>query len=505
VPPHHYGIYQTIRRNGLVLRDRPALVAGDTRLTYGDLWHAVDGVAAGLAAAGVTKGDRIAVLAFNGSEYVYLYGAAARLGAIVVPINWRLSASEVAYILADSTPKALCVASDLLSLVAEANTAAASLETVFVIGASVGDAEPFSELLRHPVVPIDVDIAPEDPFIILHTAAVAGHPRGAILSQRSVVASNLQLMHSWGLRMEDGNLCALPLFHFAGVATTLAVMHAGGVNILLPRFDADAALRSIREHAATILFEFPPMLSALLDRAKETGSDLASLRIVTGLDHPDTVRRLEATTGAVFWSCFGQTETGGLVTLSPFAERPGSAGLPGLLAEVRIIDEAGCALAPGNTGEIVVRGPMVFEGYWNRPHDTAYTFRGGWHHTGDLGAFDEDGFLWYRGRKADKALIKPGGENVYPAEVENALLAHPLVAEAAVIGIPDPQWGEAVKAVCVLRQSGEEVTSDALIEFVGHRIARYKKPKHVVFVESLPRRPDGSVDRERIKAEHGDA
>ncbi|MBW1984721.1 MAG: AMP-binding protein, partial [Deltaproteobacteria bacterium] len=180
----------------------------------------------------------------------------------------------------------------------------------------------------------------------------------------------------------------------------------------------------------------------------------------------------------------------------------GSAGIPAFMAEVQLIDGDGNFVETGEQGEIVVRGPVVFNGYWNLDEDNAYTFRDGWHHTGDMGKFDEEGYLFYTGRKPEKELIKPGGENVYPAEVEKTILEHPLVEEVSVIGVPDSKWGEAIKAVCVLKK-GESLDETELIEFVASKIARFKKPKHIVYVNELPKTGDGSIDRNKVKEEHG--
>jgi acyl-CoA synthetase (AMP-forming)/AMP-acid ligase II len=229
------------------------------------------------------------------------------------------------------------------------------------------------------------------------------------------------------------------------------------------------------------------------------------LRVVSGIDVPETIARLRTTCPqATFWSAYGQTETSGSVSLAPFDERPGSAGRPTALNTVAVVDELDRPLPTGATGEIVVRGPMVFQGYWRCEADNAFTLRNGWHHTGDMGRVDAEGYLWYTGRSPAKELIKPGGENVYPAEVERAIMEHPSLAQVVVLGVPDVQWGEAVKAVCVLK-AGCTLSAEELIEFVGGRIARYKKPKHVVFVSALPLGGADSIDRAAVKAAHGGA
>jgi long-chain acyl-CoA synthetase len=266
----------------------------------------------------------------------------------------------------------------------------------------------------------------------------------------------------------------------------------------------DQVLGHIEEFKVATFGTFPPILKTILDKAEESGRDISSLKHGMGLEEPATAQRFEQMTGGTFWAGYGQSETSGLVTLAPYFERPGSAGLPCRLCDVQILDELGNLLPVGQSGEIGVRGPSVFKGYWNLEKETQYTFRGGWHHTGDRGRIDEDGYLWFEGRAPEKELIKPGGENVYPAEVEQVIKEHPQVREVSVIGVPDSQWGEAIKAICVL-ESGASLAEKELIEFVAGRIARYKKPKHVIFVPNLPKKEDGSIDRDKVKQDYGAA
>jgi long-chain acyl-CoA synthetase len=220
-----------------------------------------------------------------------------------------------------------------------------------------------------------------------------------------------------------------------------------------------------------------------------------------GLDAPDTIERYQQTTGGTFYSMYGQTETSCLTTLGRYDDRPGAAGQPIALGLVELVDDNDNPVPAGQEGEITLIGPMVFKGYWNLDDDNAHTFRNGRHHTGDMGRFDEDGFLWYAGRKPEKELIKPGGENVYPAEVEQVILEHPAVAQTVVFGVPDPKWKEGIKAVCVL-ETDQSLTAGELIEFVGQRIARYKKPQYIEFVASLPEK-DGAIDRQAVKVRYG--
>jgi len=494
-----FTLHDQIERNAWLHGSCTAFVSGAQRVTHAQYADRAARLAAGLAGLGVGIGDRVAILAHNGQEYVDLFGAAARLGAIVVPVNWRLSAEEVAYVLQDTTPRVLIASPELHALApvaARANALAYSIGPVQdAAWRAVGDL-----YVDAPIAAAAIDDSAG--LAIVHTAAVGGRPRGALLSHRGLLAAAAKSQQAWNLTPDDVQLGALPLFHLAGIGFTLALQVAGGSTIVLPRFDPKAMVALIDEQGGSVMGSFPPMLGALLDAATEAGSKLASLRVVTGIDAPETLARFAAACPhADFWVAYGQTETSGSVSTARYSERPGSAGRPVAQHAVAIVDELDRPVPVGGTGEIVVRGPMVFNGYWGCDKDNALTFRDGWHHTGDMGRFDADGYLWYAGRSPAKELIKPGGENVYPAEVERALLEHPALAEAVVFGVPDAQWGEAVKAVCVLKP-GQSLTAEALIEFVGQRIARYKKPKHVAFVAALPRNPAGGLDRAAVKAAH---
>jgi long-chain acyl-CoA synthetase len=433
-----------------------------------------------------------------------LYGAAAKMGAIILPVNWRFQPGEVKYVLNDCTPKFVFAGPDYRKIVAEAAREFTYIEKCYTIGG--GEVPqgffPFEELYSREGAENEIDIPADSGYVIIHTAAVEGRPRGALLSQANIVYANLAYMRQYGLSSEDCHLCFLPLYHAAGVFIALAVMHGGGKNVIFERFDADLILRLIEKEKGTIFFNFAPILKNLLDKYEEGSYDISSLRVVAGLDLRENIQRfLKIAPKARYWTGFGQTECMGVSGCS-YDEKPGSAGKPSHFARVALFDDYDNEVPVGTPGEICVRSPMVFLGYWGRDKDNEYTFRNGWHHTGDIGRFDENGYLWYVKRKAEKELIKPGGENVYPAEVEKVILQNPAVAEVSVIGVRDLEWGEAIKAVCVLKP-GISLTKQELIDFVASRIARYKKPKYVEFVPALPKTPDGPIDREKVKAEHG--
>jgi len=493
-----------IERNARTYGRRPAFIFEGRTVTHAQYRDRVERLAAGLHRAGLGKGGRLAILAQNRLEYLDAYGAAARLGAIVVPVNWRLSPEEVAHTITDTTPTILLADPQYQATAAALRERCPSITGCYGFDEAQAGFVAYERLLDADASPPEVDVGADDGFVIIHTAAVGGLPRGARLSHRGLLSANLQTMHQWRLGPDDVNLGMLPLFHVSGLGLFLAVFQAGGATLLKQRFDPAAAAREIGEHRVTVFSEFAPMLGAILDQA--AGADLSSLRAVSGLDTPETIARFQAACpGADFWSGYGQTEVSGMATIARFAERPGAAGRAAPMTEVAIFDDHDHPLPPGRTGEIVVRGPTVFLGYWNLDDDNRQTFRGGWHHTGDLGRFDDDGFLWYAGRSPAKELIKPGGENVYPAEVERVILEHPAIAGAVVIGVPDSEWGEAIKAVCVCHDGVAAPPPRELIEFVGARIARFKKPKHVVFTDRLPRNDAGAVDRAAVKAAHGSA
>ena len=501
---YDFTVYNVVRRNARCFPDRPAwLEVSDGReITFGRFKDMVDHLAKGLQDEGLKKGDRIGILGKNSLEYFLLYGAASALGLIVIAINWRLSADEAENNLVDGAPRLVFADPEFQGLIEQLKAKLTSVEKYYNLSGKQGSSEDFNRLLDNDADFEMEDVATDDGIVIIHTAAVAGKPRGALVSYSNILAASIQFNYIFKVYAEDVHLNILPLFHVGGLFIAMTAFHAGAVNINVSKFDADQAVDLIQEKKVTMLFDFAPILASILDSQKKTGKNIKTLRMVAGLDSPETIERYQRETGGDFFVVYGQTEVSALVTISPYNEKPGSAGRPLPLADVRLFDDYDKEVEVGQIGEIVVRGPMVFKGYWNLPEETAYTFREGWHHTGDQGRFDEDGFLWYAGRKAEKELIKPGGENVYPAEVEKVILENPAVVRTVVFGVPDPKWKEAIKAVCELKE-GSSLAPQELIDFVGERIARYKKPQYVEFVKDLPLLDDGSIDRLKVKEMYG--
>ncbi|MEW5908806.1 MAG: AMP-binding protein [Thermodesulfobacteriota bacterium] len=501
---HDFTFYDLISRNAVTFADKTAWVEADDRrsLTFFEYKHHIERLAKGLQELGISKGDRIGILGKNSLEYFLLYGSAAAIGAICLPINWRLSGPEVAFNLNDGAPKIIFADDEYQDLIEKENHSLPSVQNRYNLKNNLGRFSSFESLMVNKGDFNPADVSTHDGFVIIHTAAVTGKPRGALLSHGNVLSANIHLNHAFGLSQDDVHLNLLPLFHVGGLFMATNSFHVGAVNVNMSKFDPEKAVSLIQENGVTLFFDFPPILSSIIDASERTGKSIRSVRAVLGLGVPDTIKKYQNMTGGTFFSMYGQTETSCLATLSPYNHRPGSAGRMILLSDVRLVDEDDRPVRTGEVGEITIKGPMVFLRYWNLPEDTDYAFRNGWHHTGDLGRFDKDGFLWYAGRKAEKELIKPGGEIVYPAEVEKAILQHPFVEKTVVFGVPDPKWKEGIKAVCQLKE-GKQISSRELIAFVGERIASFKKPQHVQFVSEMPLKGDGSIDRGKVKALYG--
>ncbi|SLM30519.1 AcsL3 [Desulfamplus magnetovallimortis] len=540
-----FNIYDMIRRNATLFAKSTAIVHANEKISFQEYFLLVNSLAASLLDNGVKSGDRVAILAMNSPAYLILYGAASAIGAILVPVNWRLSEDEIAYILEDSgaillffdeSQKKLAFSlkntlkykGKLADLCSSGKGISCLNEEKSLDSAEKEEILSYDKMISSEHKWQGPSICEEYPvFCLIYTAAVAGKPRGAALSHSNIITANLQTSLVMYLDKNDAYLNMLPLFHITGMNLALAVMHMGGRNVIIEKFDAPRALGLVDREKVTLMASFPPILSTLMTHMKDNadqgqGFDIDSLKNVVGIDSPENIEKFTQKTGCRFWVLYGQSETSGFVTLSDSSESPGSAGRPCPVSRLSILDGADRELPLGKSGEIGVRGPVIFKGFWLKDgscntksmQDKNYqgtsegfsfdqsTIRNGWHHTGDIGHLDQDGYLWFEGRKPEKELIKPGGENVYPAEVESVVMLHPGIENCCVIGVPDPKFGEGVKAVCV-RKIDFSVTESELIAFVGERIARYKKPGYVQFVNELPMTNDGIVDRSEVKLLYG--
>ncbi len=492
-----FNLCDLFSRNAKVFPNAESILFHGESTTFKALESKIDYLSGTLKTKNIQKGDRIAVLALNHPEFFTIFGGAAKVGAILVPINWRLSLREVDYILSDITPKFLFISSNFEDLITSLLPSHRYLKEIISFQQSKS-LTPFEQFLGKERFDNRIGLEGDDPVLIVHTAAITGKPLGAVLTHANILSSNMQYMYLMGLNQKDVYLTTLPLFHMAGLTLAMAVFHAGGKNVVVPRFDPLEVLDLITKARVTMTGCFPPMLSKLLESMAGMNYDLSSLRHIRGIEDHETIQRFKEKCGAEFWTAYGQTETAGAVSISPYFERFGSVGKISPVSSIDIVDEYGHSVPRDTEGEILIRGPLVFKGYWNEPEMTKYTLREGWHHTGDVGRMDEQGYLWFIRRKAEKELIKSGGENVYPKEVEDTIKKHPQVKEVAVIGVRDKEWGEAVKAICVLKSPGA-VTTQELIDFLADKIASYKRPKYFEYVDSLPALKDGRLDREKIR------
>ena len=496
--------YDVINRNAQAFGDKLCWYEfdDDRKLTFAEYKARVDQLAAGMSEAGILKGDRIGVVGKNSLEFYLIYGAASFLGAIVLPINWRLSADEMSFNLSDCGPKVVFADAEFQPALESKREELSFIQSYYNLKDDSGSFKQFKSLMNGHNLLEPAEVGSTDGFVIIHTAAVGGRPRGALLSHGNVLYADLHFGYHMELTTEDVHLNLLPLFHVAGLFLVTSTFHAGGLNLNISKFDGSVAAKLIQDSSVSLFFDFPPILETILKAAKDESHDISSLRAVIGLGTPETIQQFQTETAGHYYVMYGQTETSCLASIGKYDDCPGSAGKIIMLGDVQLVDDYDHPVAQGEVGEIALRGPMVFQGYWGLDEDNRYTFRDGWHHTGDLGRFDPNGFLFYAGRKAEKELIKPGGENVYPPEVEKVILQHPAIEETVVIGVPDPKWKEGIKAVCLLK-SGETLEAKQLIEFVGERIARFKKPQYVEFVTEMPRKEDGSIDREEVKSLYG--
>ncbi len=498
-----FTVHDMLARGAALHRDAPALIQGPRQWSFRQLLERADSLAAGLTGLGLSKGDRVCILAQNDVAYVDLYGACARQGIIAYPINWRLTAPEVERVLERAAPKMMVADASTLPVVGEWPRTQRAVAHWYQFGdAPAAGFKALSSLYKEGASLPAADVSGDDPFAVISTAAVDVIPRGAVLTHANVLTASLVVIATLGFTGADRYLLALPLFHITALGNFVAHMHAGGASVLVARYDAEEAVRLVDAHRVTHVSDFPPVLASLLDAAQKLGSKLPSLTHVSGLDAPTTIQRLHDETQAQFWTGFGQSETTGFVSIQRVRDKPGAAGKPIAVCQVRLVDDYDREVPTGTPGEIVVRGPLVFQGYFGQPDVTAYTLRNGWHHTGDVGRFDDDGWLYYVKRKPEKELIKPGGENVYPAEVESVIMQMEGVSGVCVYGIPDVRWGEAIKAVVETRPAGR-YTTQQVSEFVGARIARFKRPTSVAFTDALPRAADGGVDRDAVKSRWG--
>ncbi|MEU5878822.1 long-chain fatty acid--CoA ligase [Spirillospora sp. NPDC047279] len=481
--------------------DRVAVMFEGRRWTYRELHDRVVRLAHALRARGVGRGDRVAYLGTNHPSYLETLFAAGSLGAVFVPLNFRLTAPELAYNLADSGAGVLIHTPEL----AEVASAAADQAGV---GVRVGVGAGYEELLAAaPAEPFDEPVSPDDPCMIMYTSGTTGRPKGAVLSHANVTWNSLNVLVDIDLGADEVTLVVAPLFHTAGLnMTCLPTLLKGGTVVLLGAFDPDRVLELIETERVTYMFGVPTMYDAIAARPRWAATDLSSLRTLNCGGAPVPMRTIETylARGFSFSQGYGMTEAApGVLYLAreEAVSKAGSAGVPHFFTDVRVVRADGADAAPGENGEVLVQGPHVMGGYWGPPERSADAFTAdGWLRTGDVARLDEDGYAYIVDRVKD--MFVSGGENVYPAEVENALLDHPDVAECAVIGTPDEKWGEVGLAIIVPKPGADAKPDEILADLEG-RLAKYKIPKSAVLAGTLPRTPSGKIVKPALRTTYG--
>lgn len=490
-----------VARNAAFTPAKVALRFEGRDLTYAVLADRIGRAAAALTGLGVARGDRVAVLALNHPDTLVLLYACARLGAMLLPLNWRLAGPELAYIVGHAEPAVLVVDG---TFAAQAPALAAARPGLAVLALADGPGPSLDGLVED-AEPAAGEGAGQlsDPVLLVYTSGTTGRPKGALLTQDALCWNGAMSQHMHGLTSRDHVLTVLPFFHVGGLnIQTTPALHHGATVTVHARFAPDATLTAIAADRPTLTVLVPATISALLAEPGFAAADLSGLRAVsTGSTYvPQPLIDALEGRGLPVLQVYGATETAPVAIYTRHEgerSRPGSTGWPGPFCEAKVVDGAGVELPSGQAGEIWVRGRQVFSGYWRDPAATADALADGWFRTGDVATRDPDGAFSVHDRRTN--VIISGGENIYPAEIERVLLAHPGVADAAVIGRPDPRWGETPLAFVVVRP-GHAADEAALVRHVAAELARFKAPRRFRFVDSLPKSALGKVQHHLLRA-----
>ena len=505
-----------------IVPDREAIVFEGRRFTFEQLQERVNRLANALSDLGVGRGDRVAIMQVNCNEMVETYFAAAKLDAVFVPLNFRARGDEVAYVLNAAEPAVLFVGGRYTDLIKSVRNQIIPPNYVASIEDRTGGEWLFYEDLIESSSPDEIHFPEgddEDTTVLMFTAGTTGVPKGVMLTHQSFTSYMLSSVSPPDPDEEERNLLSVPLYHIAGMQAVMAAVYGGRTLLISRQFEPLEWMNMVQQEKANRSMMVPTMLKQLMDHPQFHEFDLSSLQVITYGAAPmplEVIKRaIREFPQARFINAFGQTETASTITMLPPEDhilegsdeevdkklkRLTSIGKPLEDVEVSIVDEDGKPVVLSETGEIVARGPRIMKGYWGQQEATVSAIRGGWLYTGDLGYQDEDGYIYLAGRAKD--FIKRGGEMISPEEVERALMSHPGVEDAAVIGIPDMDWGERVMAVTVRTASGT-LTEEELIEYCRQRLASFKKPESVVFVDELPRNSLGKVLKRTLREEYG--
>jgi fatty-acyl-CoA synthase len=498
-----------VRKWASIQPHKTAIISEESALTYSELSKRVNQLARLLHENGTKKGDRVAVLLYNSKEYIEIVLALSVMGTILVPLNFRLSKSELEFILRDSESETLLFGEEFINVVKTIRPNIPVKEGNYIcVGKEIYSWAINYEKKVKEESPEELDeertMDGEDPQIIMYTSGTTGLPKGAILSHRKTFYNVLNANIYYGLTSEDIFLVTRALFHSGGLLVSAApTIYKGGTIILKKRFKPQEILETIERHRVTVIEAAATIFNFILQQCDIEKYDLSSLRCcITGGERvPRSLLEEYLKRGIVISQIYGQTETSTIAWL-PMREakrKLGSVGIPVFHGNVKIVNKEGREVEPNEVGEIIVSGPILMTGYWRRPQQTEETIRDGWLHTGDLAKKDEEGFLYMVDREKD--MFISGGENVYPAEVEKIYLENPKILDVAVVGIPDEKWGE-VGMVFIVMKNGEEMTEEEALNFCEGKIAKYKIPKRVVFLTELPMTASQKIKRHKLREDY---
>ena len=508
-----------IHRNAILYPDSEAFVCGSERITFSRFNERVNRLIHGLQALGIQKGDVIGILSWNQLEYPEVFGAAMKGGFVLAHLNPRLQPQELIHVINDSEARVLFLASEFVETIKRIGAYIPKTESFLTFGNEEGSMMAYGEMLEgqseeEPESRVEED----DPLTIFYTSGTTGSPRGAIYAHRQKMENTIMKALDIGVQFGDRHLVVLPMFHIGGDSHIWPFFLRGGCNVLTPKqsFDLADTLRLLAEEQITDVHIVPTQLISLLTVPDIEEHELPCLKRVWYAASPMPVEVLKqglSAFGPIFLQGYGQTESGPDISVlsqenhcysEESTEAQGvlaSCGQPCIGVHVRIVDEADRDVEAGEIGEIIIKSRRTMLEYWRKPEETKEAIRDGWLHTGDLGYYDEKGFIYIADRKKD--MIITGGENVYPKEVENVLYRHPAIQEVAVIGVPDPYWVESVHAVVMLKENAQ-ATEEDIISFCREQIAHYKAPKSVEFVEFLPKNPQGKILKRMIRSRYWD-
>jgi long-chain acyl-CoA synthetase len=515
---YNLGTYaDIIYRNALLYSDDEAFKCDAKGVSFAEFNARVNSLIRALKSMHVKKGDVLGVLSWNCLEYADVYGAAMKGGFIISPFNARLLADELDYVINYSEASILFVGPELVNVLNAVRHRLSKVKTLISFRDILPGMICHNDLLAsHPSEEPDVQVEEDDPLFIFYTSGTTGIPRGALYSHRRAMDDTRRFVITLSLEYGDRHIQIMPLFHIGGAKNFWAYFFVGGSNVILPltSFNPGATLQAIHNEKATDIHIVPTHLAAFLVLPDVDRYDLSSLKRMFYAASPMPLELLKKGMekwGPIFIQSYGATEDGPNVTAlsrrqHDVLDKPpelqktlASAGFPHIGVHVRIVDNKDIDVEPGEVGEIVVRSKGTMLAWWRKPDQTRETVVNGWLHTGDMGCYDENGYIYIVDRKKD--MIVSGGENVFPREVEEILYQHPTVQEAAIIGIPDPYWVEKVHAVVVLKK-GESLTDQELIDFCKQKLARYKAPKSVEFVDTLPKNPAGKILKRQLREKY---